>query len=567
MRHSVKAGRSHATKRMGLASIALVIWLGTIVPMRGDIHEDAKDKVFRHVCHCREYDKYPYGGTCEKQDPNTLNSEYVNSVFRVERGGEKATDKHEFIGNATLISYSGHFLTAAHVVKAAQGAKLWLSHGPLDSATRYEVQVLDVGTPGSTPDSVRDDIALLQANNWDDGNHDPANPVPLRYSGQQCTDGIFIAYSTGGEGPTTFAVTANSAERNPDGCFRGRALPGRSGSLILDTYGFGEGVVAAANFEKAMESAAKLGGVEKFLTVIDAGDNFGAGEIMAGAQWLTKVPLEHDVGALVARCEEGSFSKEDVLKLTDDKRYVDLPLQDIDRLFNSCIRAKLAEEVSDALRDYFFNILSGRCAQPDIIKSVFAQVGASERVLRAQNYLKSAGYSAPALGSPQYVRLLESYVLLDGLGEGGDATVDLNLATAKFEVAIAGKSLDDTVATSIIDDLRRAKSKGAEDAKVNELATRVAIAQNDWDTAAALAAAKAKLIVEFDPKFAEPAANKIEKDITLYAERKKRIDPDAGWVMHWDQINASSYSPTLKVGTFTDFAPKAAAPYGGLFPG
>ena len=297
MRQSVEAWANlwDIAKRTGWASFALLICFGAVAAT----HRDERDmeNMWKHVCPCDENDRYPDTGDRNKPERNTLVNEYINSVFRVETEGEKPSDQHEFIGNATLVSREGHFLTAAHVVMVSQGKKLWVSHGPLDAITRYQVRPLYVGKPGSSPDTVRDDIALLKATDWNDGRHDPANPVPLRYSGR-CDDGIFIAYSDpdGDRGPTRVDVTAGAQEGDPHGCFHGSALRGRSGSLILDPYGFGEGVVAAADIENAMKHAGDQGGVEKILESVDEGENFGAGEITEGADWLRLLPLDPPMG-------------------------------------------------------------------------------------------------------------------------------------------------------------------------------------------------------------------------------------------------------------------------------
>jgi hypothetical protein len=93
MRQSVKAGRGYTAKRTGRISFACLIWLGTGALTHGDtLDSEGDNKTRSHVCQCAELAKYPQSGARNQRDLKDLISDYANSVFRVEAGGENASD-------------------------------------------------------------------------------------------------------------------------------------------------------------------------------------------------------------------------------------------------------------------------------------------------------------------------------------------------------------------------------------------------------------------------------------------------------------------------------------------
>jgi hypothetical protein len=550
--------------RSSCISLVLLANLAISVQVRGDAFSDSFP--------CHEDKLFPSGDTRPTLDSDQFAKTYSRAVFRVEIG-----DGHAFQGNAELISPDGYFLTAAHVVFNADKLSISQSPGdPQSAEERYPAEVIYAGTPGDTPGNISNDIALIKATGW----NDPASPIQLRYSGGHFDSGYFIAFPNAASQVTRYqanVVTSNPID--PEGPFSGRAFAGRSGSLVVDGFGLGQGIVAAFN-NLAEDKVKDLGGLEKIGVWLDQRDRFGVAVIEPGAPWLAKLPIDEKLRQIVDSCSTNTLKPDQLQRLMmegnkPDGKYRDLPLYAIDRLYSVCGNALLQDRnLMITLKRYIESHMSGRCAKNDHIGRIYSNLTTQQKFdighISLKNYLDST-YSAPKTGTTQYSLLLESYLTLNAAAsanEKANPSLYLDLATAKYELALAHDSsfrFDEgsPITVSILASLQQAKVAGAEYRKISLLATQLAVAQKDWDTAAAVAASQARAW-DNGRNSSSPNAESLEQDITLFASKKAKLDPNVGWVHSWDNIVASDAPDYRKVFEFVAVAPSASATYRGV---
>ena len=432
---------------------------------------------------------------------DAIQTRYEHAIFRVETGKD-----HTFLGNAALVSPEGYLLTAAHVVADAQGKQLvpplWVSRPGRDnprSIERYSAEINYFGEPGYTPATVRQDVAVLRITDPSWKNRAlTENAVPLRYTGEHFNDGHFMTF------PDPEATLSKiQAERitlelvSREGPLRGAAFHGMSGSLVIDDYGFGEGIVAAFN-NLAADEVKGHGGWDPTVEYYEHRIRFGAAPIEPGDKWLTSIPVDTIVQGIVDHCGNHNIDSNDIDALNIDK-YKVFSLYDIDRLYSAC---KGITEFSPLISLY----LQSHCVRQEDLISVYKRLPVSEKVKIGhkdiEDYIND-GYSEPSVNNPKYLELLESYVTLADAAETANAaekkdlgsSLYVDLARAKYELALAGHrplTGDSPIAKSIIADLKQAKGTGADYGGIVTVAKSLATARYDWNSAAALVAAEAR---------------------------------------------------------------------------
>jgi hypothetical protein len=537
---------------------------------------------------CPEDKQTLSGKVRPSESSDQVQTDYIRSIFRVEVG-----DQTQFQGNAALVSSNGFFLTAAHVAAIAGSGKIWLSRPKGDGTNaieRFSANIVYAGKPGSTPANVGNDLALLSVANWTDTT---TKPVPLRYTGEHFDSGIFIAFPDATRYATKYdAERVTTDNSDPDGPFKGQAFYGRSGALVIDKYGLGEGIVGAFN-NYAEDEIDEVGGDEQFAEYLDMRDRFGAAVITPGAPWLTKIPMDPGLVAVMKNCTNGTASRNDLALVHS---YDDLPLNAIDQMFLSCTNLKVSDQtIHEIYTMYIATALTARCAPMATIVSVYSSpslaTNETSEIGRAMlsTYLKGTtgtdhvqlGTSGQQAGNllirlaglidelPVQSILAQSYAALNAAAQQNvkqDPWLELDLAKSKYELALSQgliKNDKSPAVASIFFDLNKAQAAGAGYDQVRGLATLVAVKENDWDSAAALANNQIK-IMKSNGTLTDAAAISIGKDIDYFAALKSAQNEDDTWATRW-KFGGQPHEPLdKKLDGFASYSPKATGAFTSL---
>lgn len=533
---------------------------------------------------CQEDHQFPSYEPRPQQPTDHYFVAYRRSIFRVELSQNGA---YTFEGNATLISEGGYFLTAAHVISVLPQSSLWLSRpADADSAKldRYPAEIVFQGKPSSTPGNDALDIALLHVKNWKDPTK---HAVPLRYTGSLFNSGNFISFPDDTMAVTNYTVTmATGNPSDPMGAFHGTAFYGRSGSLVVDQYGLGQGVVAAYN-NYAEDAVQSIGGMLKYAQYLDLADRFGAAVISPGASWLGMIPIDDTLGVIVTHCKAKSVTQDDLRMLRES--YDDLPLNAIDTLYVNCGHQPVGNaSLSAMLKIFLINGMQTHCAAlrdlatispyTDMTPAQSAEIG---RAALTSYLNRSPGADHVTLGNdqppaiattistemldrvrtlPPSAALTHAYLALNSATtrQGHDPWLLIDVAKAQYELAlqtgIIKDSTNNQAVSSIVNTLAAARAAGAKFEHVRGVANLIAIQQRDWTSGAALAATQ---VTEWQASGDVPApkAQALINDSAYFAHKAAGEQNDSQWTQAWKAAVSNQHNSAEKLKVFSRTRP------------
>jgi sporulation protein YlmC with PRC-barrel domain len=213
-------------------------------------------------------------------------------------------------GTATLVDDSGILLTAAHVVHFDKDKLIEITKvvdGAKPVVLRYPVRVIS-----DTKDWLKSDLALLQADNWD---NPPILSVPFRFNALSFIDGFFVGHAEGMKGIVfqPFTHRFGSTDDSDGMPYRGTVFPHASGALLLDERGRAFAMALRhSDFSGTAISDLTIEGLFRILTKRDA---FSAFPLQTALGLIKSIPPSGVAKDLISRAQRAIIDDWFVLTL------------------------------------------------------------------------------------------------------------------------------------------------------------------------------------------------------------------------------------------------------------
>lgn len=470
-------------------------------PMATATHEDADDLM------CGTY-----GREAEDED---LKERVKKAVWAVEQKDDQ--DNFNIRGTATLIEEHGFLITAAHVVKDVPVKDLYLRKLDQPKKLLKVSKIIDIGKPGDTPESVSDDWAILHVDKWTGFKH----PVLLRETGDP--KGRF------------FAINVTPHEQNKDITYQlephwyeslgkdnrgillirasdSNVFKRMSGALLVDKYGYGFGLIGAKLTTNAAYSPNDVEEPDKIKYVEG---KFGIAKIRLEDTWLTKIleqmPADWEFKQELDNIKQGS-------PWNDFKdNHPGLDLLQLKAVYNACDDIEFRSWSKGDQKDFLNYVIRNsvhRCVDSEkiVLSNCIRMATAGESIATAGEKIeigrKNINKAIEKTAKNEEQEKLVSLVLAEALINSGISELEEQndvVLTSKYRANIYADLAkvqsaigDNSALIRSTETLAKARDLGLSKSVALDVARKIAINSEEWESAAAIIAKQSHLQGSFE---------------------------------------------------------------------